>query len=138
MNKIDNNTARFVKDRIPQRRDLQKLFNSYGFKAALFGTNIFILRNLRESQYEGFVKLLEKLSTHIKKNYIVEPGELIPLTLPWPKALRAVIFEELIASEEAMNQIFERCVFPDGKPLVDLNMLPWIYHNYVVNIASEK
>jgi len=114
-------------------RYVQEALHSRGFRALRYGTNTYILKKLSENQYTGFLKLLDVVREHIRKNYALGEMELLPLTLPRAGKLKIVDFERLLGSEAAMKKVFELCVMPSGKSEVTFNLLPWIYNTEVVN-----
>lgn len=130
-----NNRSTYVKHQF-KRRDVQRDLKAKGFRAHLLGTNIYILNRLTVAQYQGFLKLLDRIMQHVKANFAVSEGELIPLTLPWPKQWKAVDFDRLLKSKTALEQVFVRCAMPSGKSEVNFNSLPWIYSKYVANISQ--
>jgi hypothetical protein len=120
-----------VKDSSIKRREVQRNFIDLGFSSHYFGVNIYRVNRLRMEQYQSFLKLLDKIKSHIAdRKYVVD--ELIPLELPPVDQLRAIDFTALLSRPGALTEVLNRCVMPEGKYLVDLSILPTIYREYIV------
>jgi|GEM_PF-1857333 len=124
---LRNTRRSYIKDALGQRGFRPT------FRSRMLGTYSSILKSLSKDKYKDFMGLLDRINLHIRENYAVDEHELLPLTLPPADSLRIVDFMRLISNNEAMRQVFERCVMPSGRSEVNLNVLPWIYNNYVVN-----
>lgn len=118
------------------RRQVQSDLAQRGFKAALYGTNIYILNRLSVPQYRQFLGLLDELQAYITGKFDLPADQLIPLTLPWPGALGKIKFDRLRACPGAMGAIKASYVFPQGKTLVKLSALPQIYNDFVMAETS--
>jgi hypothetical protein len=129
-------TARLVRQEF-KRRDVQRDLGSRGFKACLLGTNIYALNRLTVDQYKNFLQLLDHIRAYISSNFVVDANQTLTLDLPWPQQLRTVNFEKLLKNPQAVTEVLNRCVMPEGKPLISLEILPWIYKEYVA-IEPQK
>lgn len=128
------NTIKLVKE-VHGRGAIRAKLKNLGFRAIrlMDWTNTFTLRRINVEQYEKFLGFMGVIRDYIKENYVVNEGELLPLTLPWPGGLSKVNFEKLLASPEAMNEVMSICVMPEGRSEVDLSSLPHLYKTHVVD-----
>lgn len=122
--------AKLVID-VYKRRPVQEMLNKLGLKANILGPNIAKCRQLTVEQLGKFEGFLRGITDFARENFVINAGQLLPLELPSAAALRQINFDKLMSNEAAMKDVREMCVMPEGRPLIDLKLLPKIYQTHI-------
>jgi len=111
-------------------KEARKILKNLGFKVPWNRRTAWTLCHLPRDVYIQTVKLLEKIKERKENNLRINRP--LPLMLCSAKSLitlGADNIEKIMNSQTSMEQIYQRA-FDLDKPIVDLSIIPYIFHNY--------